>query len=137
MIHKIDKFRRPITPLSAFEKALEQAGLSDSEKELIDYIRYVGLFTQVSLTRALRLQAKPPALSLLCIACRKIGNHLPNHFEAVREWSRDVSEDGVRWDGDLLCSIAFNIDGERISPESGTAQYHTFVVHKELFTGLD
>ena len=62
---------------------------------------------------------------------------MPEHFEAVREWSKTVSQDGVRWDGDLVCSIAWNIDGERLTPESGTTQYHVFSVHKELFQGLD
>ena len=62
---------------------------------------------------------------------------MPEHFEAVREWSKTVSQDGVRWDGDLVCSTAWNIDGERLTPESGTTQYHTFCVHKELFQGLD
>ena len=137
MIKRIDTITRPIIRLEDFEEALEMSALTESEKEMIDYIRYVGLFTQVSLAQALRLKSKPPALSLLCIACRKIGAYMPKHFEAVREWSKEVSDDGVRWDGDLICSIAFNVDGERLSPESGTTQYHTFVVHKELFSGLD
>ena len=62
---------------------------------------------------------------------------MPEHFEAVREWSKAVSEEGVRWDGDLICSTALNIDGDRLTPESGTTQYHTFAVHKELFKGFD
>ena len=128
---------RPKTPLEDFEKALENAGLNQNEKELIDYIRYVGTFTQVSLTQSLKLKTRPPALSVLCEICRKLGKHMPKHFAAVREWSQEVSEDGVRWDGDLVCSTAWNIDGERLTPESGTTQYHTFVVHKELFQGLD
>ena len=108
-----------------------------SEKELIDYIRYIGVFNQVSLTQSLRLTNKPPVLSILCEICRKIGNHMPDHFSAVREWSEKASEDGVRWDGDLVCSTAWNIDGERLTPELGTTQFHTFVVHKELFKGLE
>ena len=128
---------RPKTPLEDFEKALENAGLNQNEKELIDYIRYVGTFTQVSLTQSLKLKTRPPALSVLCEICRKLGKHMPKHFAAVREWSQEVSEDGVRWDGDLVCSTAWNIDGERLTPESGTTQYNTFVVHKELFQGLD
>ena len=111
--------------------------MSENEKELIDYIRYAGTFTQVSLMQSLRLKAKPPALSTLCYVCRKIGEHMPEHFASVREWSREVSEDGVRWDGDLICSAAWTIDGVRLAPEFGTAQYHTFVVHKELFQGLN
>ncbi len=131
------KASRPITPLDSFEQALESAKLTQSEKELIEYIRFVGTFTQVSLTKSLRLKSKPPALSILCEICRKLGEQMPEHFEAVREWSKAVSEDGVRWDGDLICSTAWNIDGERLTPESGTTQYHTFSVHKELFQGLD
>ena len=73
MNHQQEIRPRPITPLSDFEKALDIAALTQSEKELIDYIRYVGTFTQVSLTQSLRLKTKPPALSLLCEACRKIG----------------------------------------------------------------
>ena len=128
---------RPITPLKEFEKALEIADLSTDEKELIDHIRYIGTFTQVSLTKSLRLPCKPPVLSVLCEVCRKIGKQMPDHFEAVRKWSKVVSQDDIRWDGDLVCSTAWNIDGERLSPESGTCHYHTFVVHKELFKGLD
>ena len=131
------KASRPITPLDSFEQALESAKLTQSEKELIEYIRFVGTFTQVSLTKSLRLKSKPPALSILCEICRKLGDQMPEHFEAVREWSKAVSEDGVRWDGDLICSTAWNIDGERLTPESRTTQYHTFSVHKELFQGLD
>ena len=137
MMNRQEIKQRPIVPLAAFEKALAMALLSEDEKDLIDYIRYVGLFTQVSLMKELRLKPKPPVLSLLCTICRKIGAHMPEHFEAVRAWSIYVSEDGVRWDGNLICSIAMNIDGERLSPESGTTHYHTFVVHKELFRGLD
>ena len=128
---------RPLTPLRAFDKAFEISGLTNAEKELIQHIRHVGAFNQVSLVRDLRLNSKPPALSVLCEACRKIGAHMPKHFAAIREWSEKVSHDGVRWDGDLICSTAWNIDGERLTPESGTSQYHTFVVHKELFKGLD
>ena len=133
----MNKISRPITPLDAFEKALESARLTQSEKELIEYIRFVGTFTQVSLTKSLRLNSKPPILSILCEICRKLGDQMPEHFQAVREWSKTVSQDGVRWDGDLICSTAWNIDGERLTPESGTTQYHTFCVHKELFQGLD
>lgn len=128
---------RPITPVANFEKACEIAGLSKGEKELIDFIRFIGTFTQVSLTKELRLAPKPPVLSILCGACRKIGEQMPEHFAVVRAWSKAVSKDDVRWDGDLICSTVWNIDGERLTPESGTAQYHTFVVHKELFQGLD
>ena len=80
---------------------------------------------------------KPPALSILCNICRKIGKHLPEHFESIRAWSETENEYGVRWDGNLICTTARNVDGEQLTPESGTTQYHTFVIHKELFKGLD
>lgn len=128
---------RPITPVEDFEKAMLQADLSESEQELIEYIRYVGVFTQPSLVKDLRLNPKPPVLSILCEICRKIGNHLPSHFEEVRAWSQSISDYGVRWDGDLVCSTVLNIDGEPLTPDSGTSPYDTFAVHKELFQGLD
>ena len=65
---------RPVTPLEAFEKALERAEISKSEKELIEYIRYVGTFTQVSLTQSLRLKPKPPVLSIISDLLKSI-NH--------------------------------------------------------------
>tara|TARA_Y100001968_G_scaffold333747_1_gene399007 strand:+ start:8431 stop:8826 length:396 start_codon:yes stop_codon:yes gene_type:complete len=128
---------RPLTPLKSFEEALALAKLSESEYELIEYIRYTGTFTQPSLVRELRLKPKPPVLSILCEICRKIGSHMPDHFELVREWSKLMSDHGVRWDGDLVCSNALNIDGEPLTPEARTAPFHTFAVHKELFLGLD
>ena len=128
---------RPITPLDTFDEALRQTGLSSIDQEIIEYIRYVGIFNQVTLTQALRLKSKPPALSVLGQICRKIGTFMPSHFSAVRQWSKKVSEYDVCWDGDLVCSIVWNIDGIRLTPEAGTSQYHTFAVHKELFNGLD
>ena len=128
---------RPITPVEMFEKALDNAQLPENEYELIEYIRYKGIFTQPSLVKELRLKSKPPVLSVLCEICRKIGAYMPDHFELVREWSKLMSEHGVRWDGDLVCSNALNIDGEPLTPESRTAPFHTFAVHKELFLGLD
>jgi len=128
---------RPVTPVEDFEKALQSAVNNESEKELIEYIRYTGTFTQVSLKQALRLKSKPPVLSILCDICRKIGKHMPDHFAAIRKWSSEVSDYGVYWDGDLVCSTAWNIDGDRLTPEAGTTHYHTFAVHKELFNGLN
>ncbi len=129
--------KRPITSLEDFEKALKLSHLSPKEEEIINHIRFIGVFNQVSLAKDLRIGAKPPVLSILCESCRKIGHEMPEHFAAIRKWSKEVSEYGVRWDGNLICSTAWNIDGERLSPESGTTQYHTFAVHKELFQGLD
>tara|TARA_Y100001968_G_scaffold190192_1_gene174282 strand:+ start:172 stop:573 length:402 start_codon:yes stop_codon:yes gene_type:complete len=128
---------RPRISSEDFERALNNAELSESEQELIEYIRYVGVFNQPSLVKALRLNPKPPVLSVLCAICRKIGKQIPDHFEQVRLWSKSVSDHGVRWDGDLICSCVWNIDGEPLTPEARTAPYDTFVVHKELFQGLD
>ena len=127
---------RPIINVVEFEYALERAGLEKSELEIINYIRYMGTFTQPLLVMALKLESKPPALSKLCLSCRKIGLHIPNHFKEVREWSKTINEDGIRWDGNLICSIAQNIDGEKLIPENNTSQFHCFAVHKELFIGF-
>ena len=124
-------------PLKQFEKALEIAELSENELELIEYIRYIGVFTQPSLVKDLRLNPKPPVLSILCNICRKIGKHMPDHFESVRKWSESVNKYGVRWDGDLICSTVYNVDGDPLTPEEGTTPYETLAVHKELFQGLD
>ncbi len=132
----ISKFR-PITPVEEFEKACIKAKLNNKEQKIIDHIRYVGVFTQPSLTKDLHLDSKPPILSVLCEICRKIGNYMPEHFNSVRDWSREINEHKVKWDAELVCSLAWNKDGERLSPENGTCLYHTFAVHKELFQGLD
>ena len=131
------KHLRPITPVEEFEEACRKAKLNNKEQKIIDHIRYVGVFTQPSLTKDLKLESKPPLLSVLCEICRKIGKHMPDHFNSVREWSKEINEHKVKWDGELICSLAWNKDGERLSPENGTSLYHTFAVHKELFQGLD
>ena len=136
-ITQIVKIKRPIISAESFEKACISACLSKEEEKMIDYIRYIGTFTQPSLTKSLKLSTKPPALSLLCKTCKKIGEEVPQHFEIVRKWSEDQNAYNVRWDGNLICSVAFNIDGEQLTPEAGTSTFHTFVVHKELFQGLD
>ena len=128
---------RPITPVDEFEEACRKAMLNNKEQKIIDHIRYVGVFTQPSLTKDLKLDSKPPVLSVLCEICRKIGKYMPEHFTSVRAWSKKINEHKVKWDGDLICSLAWNKDGERLSPENGTCLYHTFAVHKELFQGLD
>ncbi len=128
---------RPITPVNEFEQACIKAKLNNKEQKIIDHIRYVGVFTQPSLTKDLKLDSKPPILSVLCEICRKIGKNMPQHFSSVRDWSKEINEHKVKWDGDLVCSLAWNKDGERLSPENGTCLYHTFAVHKELFQGLD
>tara|TARA_Y100001968_G_C19055946_1_gene571409 strand:- start:250 stop:651 length:402 start_codon:yes stop_codon:yes gene_type:complete len=128
---------RPITPVEEFEDACNKAKLNNKERKIIDHIRYVGVFTQPSLTKELKLDTKPPILSILCEICRKIGYNMPQHFEKVRIWSKEINEHNVRWDGELICSLAWNKDGERLTPENGTSLYHTFAVHKELFQGLE
>ena len=127
---------RPILPVEKFERAISLAKLSENEQELVEYIRYTGVFSQPMIVRDLRLKAKPPALSILCEVCRKIGAQFPAHFENVREWSKQINPNGVKWDGDLVCSGIRNIDGDLLTPESGTALYDFLAVHKELFTGL-
>ena len=129
--------KRPITPIKEFEKAFEDANLSLQEEKLIDFIRYKGIFTQPTLIKELGLKSKPPALTTLCEICRRIGVNMPLHFSKVREWSIQNSDYKIKWDGDLICSPAWNIDGQKLSPENGTSQYHIFVVHKELFQGLE
>ena len=133
----MEKLSRPITPVKEFGEAIRLANLSEKEQEIIDYIRYTGVFSQPMLAKDLRLKTKPPALSILCEICRKIGAHIPEHFEAIREWSKAISEHDVKWDGDLVCSTTRNIDGTPLSPEAGTALYDYLAVHKELFTGFD
>ena len=131
------KHIRPITPVEEFEEACRKAKLDNKEQRIIDHIRYVGVFTQPSLTKELKLDSKPPILSVLCEICRKIGKFMPEHFSEVRVWSKAINEHKVKWDGDLICSLAWDKDGERLSPENGTCLYHTFAVHKELFQGLE
>ena len=129
--------KRPIINVEEFECSINSAELSEIELEIIEFIRFVGTFTQPILVQSLKLNSKPPPLSILCEACRKIGLYMPIHFEKVRVWSKEVSVDGVRWDGDLICSTTFNIDGKRLTPEEGTTQFHNFAVHPELFIGFD
>lgn len=128
---------RPITPIVDFEKALDASGLKSSELELIEYIRYTGVFSQPKIMKDLRIASKPPVLSVLCEICRKVGHFMPEHFAEVRNWSKTINEYGVQWDGDLVCSATRNIDGRILSPSEGTSLYDILAVHKELFTGLD
>lgn len=130
------KIERPITNLYEFEQALETAELTAIERQIIEYIRFIGVFNQPMIVNALSIKSKPPVLSTLCGACRKIGSHMPEHFNDIRTWSKTVNSDGIRWDGNLICSITWNIDGEKLCPEAGTAQFHNFAVHKELFQGF-
>ena len=103
----------------------------------IDYIRYTGVFDELKMRKDLSLPSKPPALWLLAQACEKIGEKIPEHFSKIKSWSKSRSEDAIAWDGNLVCCIVYNCDGVEISPTSGTALYHTFAVHRELFLGLD
>ena len=128
--------KRPRLKVEAFETALQKAKLDPGEFEIIEHIRYIGIFDELSLRRALALPSKPPALYRLNKACEKIARHLPDQFKAMMEWSAKQNPDLISWTGNLVCSIGFNVDGERLEPESGTVLYHTFIVHKELFNGL-
>ena len=129
--------KRPITPLDKFEKALEEANLSEKDYELIEYIRYTSVFTQPSLIKDLKRPSKPPILTNICEISRKIGLCMPEHFEKVIEWSIQISEHNTRWDGHLLCAEAFNIDQVALTPAAGTSLFDVLVVHKELFIGFD
>ncbi len=129
--------KRPITPLDEFEKALNEANLSDKDYELIEYIRYTSVFTQPSLIKDLKRPSKPPILTNICEISRKIGSFMPEHFEKVIDWSIQISEHNTRWDGHLLCAEAFNVDQIALTPAAGTSLFDVLVVHKELFMGFD
>ena len=133
---QVTQFTRPKITADVLDQAIEKANLSSSEYELIEYIRYTGVFSQPSLVKDLRLKSKPPVLSILCEISRKIGSHIPSHFEEIRKWSQLINENGVRWDADLICSNARNIEGDLLTPQAGTSSYEILVVHKEFFTGL-
>ena len=128
---------RPITPLEEFESALDKAELTDKDYELISYIRYTSVFTQPSLVKDLKLPSKPPVLTNLCQICRKIGSEMPQHFKKVIDWSIQISDHNIRWDGHLICAEVFNVDNIPISPSHGTSLFDVLVVHKELFLGFD
>ena len=128
--------KRPRLDLEIFELALNNAGLDSCELEIIEHIRYIGIFDELSLRKSLALPSKPPALYRLNKACQKIAAQLPEQAQQLMEWSAAQSPDQISWTGNLVCSIGFNADGERLEPESGTVLYHTFIVHKELFNGL-
>jgi len=128
--------QRPRIDVERFELALNNAGLDSIELEIIEHIRYIGVFDELSLRKSLALPSKPPALYRLNKACEKIAIQCPEVSEPMLEWSSSQSPDRISWTGNLICSIGFNADGDRLEPESGTTLYHTFVVHKELFNGL-
>ena len=128
--------QRPRIDVERFELALNNAGLDSIELEIVEHIRYIGIFDELSLRKSLALPSKPPALYRLNKACEKIAAQLPELSEQMLKWSSSQSPDQISWTGNLICSIGFNADGDRLEPESGTVLYHTFVVHKELFNGL-
>ena len=134
---KKEMIKRPITPLEEFEIALKKAELSEKDYELIDYIRYTSVFTQPSLVKDLKRPSKPPLLTNLCKICRKIGAEMPEHFKKVIDWSIQISEHNIRWDGHLICAEALNIDKIPLSPSYETSLFDVLVVHKELFLGFD
>ncbi len=125
---KLDKFQ--------FEIAVENAGLTELETDILEYIRYNGIFDELSLRKALSLPTKPPALYRLNKICEKIAIHLPAVSIELFKWSKQQNPDNIAWKGNLVCSIGFNCDGDRLEPESGTVLYHTFIIHKELFNGF-
>ena len=127
---------RPITPVEEFERALNKANLTNEEHELIEHIRYTSVFTQPSLVKDLRIPSKPPALTVLCQICRKIGMKMPDHFKKVIDWSTELSENNTKWDGHLICAEALSIDKIPLSPLHGNCLFDVLVVHKELFVGF-
>ena len=128
---------RPKLNPDEIDQVISEAGLSDIETEIVEYIRYVGVFNELSLRKALSMPSKPPALYRLCKACEKIGNQIPDTFKNFMNWSEQQSDDKIPWQGNLICAIAYTCDGEKLQPEDQTSLYHIFVVHKELFNGLE
>ena len=128
---------RPTLNPDEIDSAISKANLSDIEIEIVEYIRYIGVFNELSLRKALSMPAKPPALYQLCKACEKIGQHIPEEFSDMMTWSERQSDDKIAWQGNLICAIAYTCDGTKLQPENKTSLYHTFVVHKELFNGLE
>ncbi|WP_114993511.1 hypothetical protein [Synechococcus sp. UW179A] len=128
---------RPTLNPDEIDNAISQADLSEIEGEIIEYIRYIGVFNELSLKKALSMPSKPPALYRLCKACEKIGSQLPDQFKMMMTWSEDQSDDNIAWQGNLVCAIAYTCDGTKLQPENKTSLYHTFAVHKELFNGLE
>ena len=127
---------RPQLNSEHFDRAIAGSALTEDERELIEFVRFTGVIDELILRKGLSLPTKPPALCKLADACEKLGAMIPDHFEAVLAWSAERNEDGIAWRGNLLCNIACNSDGIELSPNAGTALYHTYVVHQELFTGL-
>ena len=136
-MNNLPPMARPKLDVAQFNQALASSLLSDEEESIIDYIRYTGVFDELKMRKDLSLPSKPPALWLLAQACEKIGEKIPEHFSKIKTWSKSRSEDAIAWDGNLVCCIVYNCDGIEVSPTSGTALYHTFAVHRELFLGLD
>ena len=128
--------KRPKLNKSQFEIAVENAGLTELEVDILEYIRYNGIFDELSLRKALSLPSKPPALYRLNKICEKIAIYLPTVSNELFKWSKQQNPDYIAWKGNLVCSIGFNCDGDRLEPESGTVLYHTFIIHKELFNGF-
>ena len=133
----LSPIKRPVIEVRLFNQAIAESLLTSEEESIIDYIRYTGVFDELKMRKDLSLPSKPPALWLLANACEKIGEKIPEHFSNIRSWSKSQNEDSIAWDGNLICSIVYNCDGIEISPTSGTALYHTFAVHRELFSGLE
>ena len=136
-MNNLSPMTRPKLDVAQFNQALTSSLLSEDEESIIDYIRYTGVFDELKMRKDLSLPSKPPALWLLAQACEKIGEKIPEHFLRIKSWSKARSEDAIAWDGNLVCCIVYNCDGIEVSPTSGTALYHTFAVHRELFLGLD
>ena len=127
---------RPKHNTQDFEIAINNSELTELELDLVEHIRYTGIFDELSLRKSLSLPTKPPALYRLNKICEKIAIQIPEIAKQFFEWSAQENPDKIAWKGNLICSIGYSCDGVRLEPESGTVLYHTFIVHKELFNGL-
>ena len=93
--------KRPLLDIEVFELALNDAGLDPFELEIIEHIRYIGVFDELSLRKSLALPSKPPALYRLNKACQKIAAQLPEQAQQLMEWSAAQSPDQISWTGNL------------------------------------
>ena len=73
--------KRPRLNVEAFETALQNAELDPGEVEIIEHIRYIGIFDELSLRKALRYQANRQR----CIASTKLAKRLPVNCRSSRK----------------------------------------------------
>ena len=63
--HQAMKPSRPRIDPKQFELALKRSKLSEEELAMIEFIRYMGVFNELSLRHGLSLPSKPPAVYVL------------------------------------------------------------------------